>query len=416
MQLKSLSVRHEVHDGKGPSCTFFTGDAIRTMDALMPELEGKVQLIYMDPPFMTGKRFLMRVRVGAAEWAADKSSLSLETYCDSKNRPAYLAMMRDVLTRCHKLLSDTGMLFLHVDYRAHPHLRLLADEIFGENNFLNEIVWAYNSGGRSVRSFSRKHDIILFYCKTDQYTFNLEDIKVPPTAPPSNHMRKHVDPDGRCYRSIRSNGKVYTYYDDEPVPPSDVWNDLSHLQQRDPERTGFETQKPLSLLTRIVMCASAKGDLVLDPFSGSGTTLDAATRNDRRAAGIGCGALCPGILRRRMAGRSLTIEVPYTEDNAACDAVIHPGVGFYSVELKDFCSKANELVENRPWQDLIDSWHLGYLDGDSVRIRTSFYRTRKSPELKEVLDLPVYEGTPVVCITDIAGGNHYSALRRPTDF
>ena len=288
MALRAIDIQTELHSARGdaPKGLFCFGDAAARLEALLPEYEGKIKLVYMDPPFMTGDRFYMRVRVGAEEWRKGKGSMAIETFSDRMTREAYLDMLRGVLTLCRRLLSDDGMIFVHIDYRAHPHVRLLMDELFGEENLLNEIVWVYQSGGRSVRHFSRKHDIILFYSKTRNYDFNIDAVKTVPTQPRDNHMRRHVDPDGRVYRSVRVNGRVYTYYDDEPVAPTDVWQDLSHLQQRDPERTGYDVQKPLALLERIVRCASRPGDWVLDPFAGSGTTLEAAKRLGRNFIGI----------------------------------------------------------------------------------------------------------------------------------
>ena len=119
------------------------GDARAELEALLPEWTGKIKLVYLDPPYLTGEKFSMRVRVGEDEWKSGKGTLALPAFEDTKNREAYLSMMRPVLVLCHKLLSDDGMLFLHIDYRAHPYMRLMLDEIFSESNFLNEIIWVY---------------------------------------------------------------------------------------------------------------------------------------------------------------------------------------------------------------------------------------------------------------------------------
>ena len=159
-------------------------------------------------------------------------------------------------------------------------------------------------------------------------------------------MRRHVDPDGRVYRSIRSGGRVYTYYDDDPVPPTDVWDDVSHLQQRDPQRTGYDTQKPLALLERIVRCASREGELVLDPFCGSGTTLEAAHLLGRRFLGVDKCPLVPNILRRRLEGAPWELEGALEAENAPCAVDVMRGVGFYHLTLTDI---------PMPW-DMLDNW------------------------------------------------------------
>ncbi len=403
MLKRSTENLFEMHAGSGSKGRFMLGDSRDRLDELLNTHAGQIKLIYMDPPFMTGEKFVMRARVGAADWRSSRSSMSIDAFSDSMTRDDFIGMMRDVLTKCRALLRDDGMLFLHIDYRTHPYMRLLLDEIFGEDNFLNEIIWVYQTGGRTMRHFSRKHDVILFYRKSAQYDFNVQEVMAPPTAPRSNHMRKHVDPDGRVYRSIKSGGRVYTYYDDDPVAPTDVWNDLSHLQQKDPERTGYDTQKPLSLLTRIVKCGSRAGDIVLDPFSGSGTTLEAAKRCGRNFIGIDRGRVTMNILRRRLDGADYQIECTDIADGAECRAIAHAGVGFYHVELQEF--RADPTQDGREFAPLddIDNWSIGYIRDGGYHVYEEFFRSRRNPELKTILNAPVYSGQLALCINDVYG-------------
>lgn len=383
------------------------GDARAELEALLPEWAGKIKLVYLDPPYLTGEKFSMRVRVGEDEWKSGKGTLALPAFEDTKNREAYLSMMRPVLALCHKLLSDDGMLFLHIDYRAHPYMRLMLDEIFGESNFLNEIIWVYQSGGRSTKYFSRKHDVILFYRKSAKYDFNLAEIMTTPSEPRSNHMRRHVDPDGRVYRSIRSNGRIYTYYDDDPVAPSDVWNDLSHLQQRDPERTGYDTQKPLALLNRIVRCASRPGEWVLDPFAGSVTALEAAMRSGRNYLGIEKCALATNIARRRLFGSECELAFPAAEGDPVCRASIAPGIGFYQVTLEEFTLEAGVLNRELRGLDAVDNWSVGYLRKDGYHCMVDSARRRRVPGIASTLAAPVYEGELALCVSDVLGRSFY---------
>lgn len=345
----------------------------------------------------------MRVRVGTEEWKSGRGSLPLETFSDALSREAFLEMMRGVLTRCHALLRSDGMIFLHIDYRTHPYLRLMMDEIFGEDNFLNEIIWVYQSGGRSLRHFSRKHDIILFYRKSQRYDFNVEEVMAPPSEPKNNHMRKHVDPDGRVYRSIRTGGKVYTYYDDDPVAPTDVWNDLSHLQQKDPERTGYDTQKPLSLLERIVKCGSRVGETVLDPFAGSSTTLEAARRCGRNFIGIDRCPMTLNIARRRLRGAAYALEYAPGEGHPLCDASATPGVGFYHVTLNRFELEDGLMERSFSGLEGVDNWSVGYIRGDEYHAMALSARTKREPVLAEALDAPVYSGQLAICVSDVSG-------------
>lgn len=403
MKPRKAAIRCERHEGQGSRGRFLLCDAIAGLDALLKTHAEQIKLIYLDPPFQTGERFVMRVRVGEEEWKNAKGSLILETFNDSLNRAAFLEMMRGVLTRCHKLLREDGMLFLHIDYRTHPYLRLMLDEIFGEENFLNEIIWVYQSGGRTLKHFSRKHDVILFYRKGAQYDFNVQEVMAPPAEPRSNHMRRHVDPDGRVYRSIRTGGRVYTYYDDDPVAPTDVWNDLSHLQQKDPERTGYDTQKPLSLLERIVKCGSRAGEIVLDPFAGSSTALEAARRNGRDFIGIDRCPMTLNIARKRLFGAQYTLEYPEFEGEPICEASAVPGVGFYHVSLERFELEPQLCERSFAALDGVDNWSVGYIrDGEYIAMADAV-RTKRQPALKTTLDAPVYSGQLAICVSDVTG-------------
>ena len=415
MAPQRIHIRDEIHTGKQARGLYYVGDCADTLEALLPERGGRVKLIYMDPPYLTGDRFYMRLRVGERGWQKGRTGMLVESFSDPKDRVQYLENMRRVLTLCRELLTEDGMLFIHVDYRLNPHIRLLMDEVFGEENFLNEIIWVYQTGGRSTRHFSRKHDVILFYAKSEQYDFNLDAVKAPPKAPRSNHMRRHVDPDGRTYRSIKVGGKVYTYYDDDPVAPSDVWDDVSHLQQKDPERTGYDTQKPLALLDRIVRCASRPGDWVLDPFAGSGTTLEAARRTGRNFIGIDRQPLTLNIARRRLNGAEYRL---IDADNAvdispACSAEVMSGAGFYHVRLDAFEVDIPGLPEGSAPMDCVDNWSVGYVrDGDYCVMEDSV-RTRRHGALANELKAPAYSGQLALCVCDLLGRSYYYALQVP---
>ncbi len=400
MRAIQTAVSRERYEGRGAAGRFYLGDAQRVLEELSREQAGSVKLVYMDPPFLTGEQFVMRARLGAAQWRSGKGSLILPAFSDDLSPEAYYAMMRRVLERCHDLLSEDGMLFLHCDFRTSARLRLLMDAVFGEKNLLNEIVWVYHTGGTARRYFSRKHDVILFYRKTRRYDFDISAVLRAPAEPRQNHMRRHVDPDGRVYRSIRSGGRVYTYYDDDPVPPSDVWDDVSHLQQRDPQRTGYDTQKPLALLERIVRCASREGEVVLDPFAGSGTTLEAACRLGRRFVGVDKCPLTPNILRRRLDGAMWELVQPPQTAQGDCEADIRPGVGFYHVRVQ---------TAPVPWEEM-DNWALGYLRDGEMRVLTQAARSRRSPELPREMEVPVYEGEIGLRLSDVYGKSFYYKL------
>lgn len=269
------------------------GRAEQELDRLVSLYRAAVQVIYLDPPFATGDTFTMRMPRGAG-------SVKIPLYADNLPKAEYLAFLRRVLEGCYELLSPTGSLYLHIDYRLHADMRLLLDDIFGEKHFLNEIVWSYKSGGRSTRHYPRKHDTILFYRKSAKVYFDIRDVGAVRGASRRNHMRRVVEPDGRVCYTIRSNGKLYKYYEDALVYPTDVWTDISHLQQRDRERLGYATQKPEALLRRIILASSREGDLVADLFSGSGTTAAVAAKTGRRFLALDASPVSLYTMRARL--------------------------------------------------------------------------------------------------------------------
>jgi DNA modification methylase len=186
---------------------------------------------------------------------------------------AYMVSLALRIAEIRRVLKPSGTFYLHCDPTASHYLKLLLDAAIVPigGDYRNEIVWAYESGGRPEHDFGRKHDVLFRYTmpKYDpKLDFHEKDILLSRTLTRRNHMKKGVDDDGRPFHSIRSSGKVYRYYDDDGVIPSDVWKDISHLQQKDPERLGYQTQKPESLLERVILASSKEGDCVLDAYCG----------------------------------------------------------------------------------------------------------------------------------------------------
>jgi DNA modification methylase len=408
--LKKIDIYREAQRGKGLPGAFFLSDSRALLPQILAEYRGRVQLIYLDPPFLTGQRFSMRMRVGEREWKSGTGSLILNTYDDDMEKDAYLAMMREILTGAHALLKDSGVLFLHIDYRMHAHLRLMMDEIFGEGNLLNEIIWSYQTGGRARRYFSRKHDVILFYRKGRGYCFDINAVAVSRAGNRRNHMKKLVDADGRTYRSIRTGNKIYTYYDDEPTFPSDVWDDLSHMQQKDPQRTGYDTQKPLTLLERIILSGSRPGDLVMDLFAGSGTTLEAAHANGRRFIGADQSPLSYYAISRRMAKAEMTYDARPAQGEPVVEAHLTRGIAFHEVELKKYELEPGVSARSFSGLDALDNWSVGYVRGDAYAQEAREMRTKHQGALTARLKLPVYEGAPVMRVCDVFGRVFYYLL------
>jgi site-specific DNA-methyltransferase (adenine-specific) len=228
-----------------------------------------VDLVYIDPPFGTGQvQRLHSIRTGSGDRARTGFAgrryayevVSSYRYVDDMALEEYLGFLYDRLAEIHRVLRPTGSLYLHLDFHAVHYARLLLDEIFGPEQFLNEIIWAYDYGGRARDRWPRKHDNILWYAKSSTWTFNRADIdRIPYMAP------------GLVGPEKAAAGKL----------PTDTWW-MTIVPTSGPERTGYPTQKPVKLLERVVAASSNPGDLVADFFCGSGTTGVAAQRQGRR--------------------------------------------------------------------------------------------------------------------------------------
>ena len=269
------------------------GDKREVLPALLAEFAGSVNLIYIDPPFMTGRDFISGSQLAYSDkWDNDLDS--------------YLVWLYQTFVLLHRLLAETGSMYVHLDWRAVHYAKVMLDEVFGfapnaeGPGFKSEIIWHYQSGGRSQKYYARKHDSILLYTKSGDYCFHGERIGERRGAHKRNHMRKVITTDGRVTWTIRSAGRIYTYDEDSLMTPADVWNDISHLQQKDPERNGYATQKPEALLQRLMLASSEENDLVLDCFCGSGVTPTVAEQLGRRWIASDQGTLSIALTKERL--------------------------------------------------------------------------------------------------------------------
>lgn len=395
MPWAQMPCREELH-GDGAAGQALLRDARGDYSAFA----GQAQCVYLDPPFMTGEDFFLRMRVGERGWATGRDTVTLPAYSDRfAAKEDYLALLRPAVENARMLLNDTGSFFLHLDSRMGAYARILCDQVFGEQHFVNEIIWAYQSGGRSMKRFSRKHDVILFYRKTRRQFFDITAVPLSRSENRSNHMRRCVDENGRTYRTIQSGGKTYTYYDDEPVYPGDVWADVSHLQQKDPQRTGYDTQKPQALLSRIILCSTRPGDLVCDLFGGSGTTAVAAAQQGRRflIGDVSPGAL--GVIRKRLLDTAMRFAVPCEGKDIRMDARIEPGIAFYDIMLTDYAPPSGAIQG----LDAVDQWSAGFYADGVFRCQASAARRKQTPALPPMLQIPQLRGVPAILIVDIYG-------------
>jgi DNA modification methylase len=261
---------------------------------------GSVDLIYIDPPFNTGKeqqRTQIRTiqsqngdRTGFAGRRYETVKLGTNGYADVFDD--YLAFLEPRLCEAYRLLAPHGSLYFHIDYREVHYCKVLLDKVFGRECFLNEIIWAYDYGARTRKKWPPKHDNILVYVKDPRrYTFNADTIdRIPYMAP------ELVGPE----KAAR--GKL---------PTSVWWNTIVPTNSR--EKTGYPTQKPLAILKRIVAASSNPGDLVLDFFAGSGTTGQACLDLGRRFILVDDNEQAMHVMARRFAGIAAIEWIRYTE-------------------------------------------------------------------------------------------------------
>ena len=266
------------------------GDNKLIIASLLKEFKGKVDLIYIDPPFDVGADFTMNLALGDEdeELAKDQSTLETVAYRDmwGKGLDSYLHVIYERLLMMKDLLSETGSIYVHCDWRVNNHIRLLLDDIFGVDNFVNEVIW--NKGFRgteSKRIYQRSHETIFFYRKGKNYTWNPQG---QPYKDQSLGRYNQIDEDGNRYALIkrrRTDGSVYygkTYPKLDGKSINDVISDVPTMASTNSERNGYPTQKPEALLERIVKASSNEGDLVADFFCGSGTTGAVAEKLGRR--------------------------------------------------------------------------------------------------------------------------------------
>jgi DNA modification methylase len=242
--------------------------------------ENSVDLVYLDPPFFSNKTYEI-IWGNGAELAVFKDRWK-------GGIKHYIGWMIPRIREMYRVLKDTGSIYLHCDWHASHRLRVVMDDIFGEDNFQNEIIWFYSVGGKSKRRFARKHDNIFFYSKGKNWTFRGEDVATVSrkTGSKSFGGKIGVDELGRKYQDKRTkNGKYYRYYLEAGKIPEDVW-EIQSIQSQSKERLGYPTQKPEELLERIIRASSNPGDIVLDPFCGCGTTLVVAHELGRKWIGI----------------------------------------------------------------------------------------------------------------------------------
>lgn len=242
----------------------YFGDNLEVMQSFH---SNSIDLIYTDPPFFSQRNY-------SSESQIDKGEV--RQFTDTfDNLSDYLEFLHPRLIEMYRLLKQTGSIYIHLDWHASHYVKVMMDQIFNYDNFKNNIVWCYNDSGRGKRKWASKHDDILYYTKSNNYTFNIDDIKIEYNKGFSATFKE--DKGGTYYtkygKKYYVNGKI----------PEDWWTDIpSMLRTEHNERTNYPTQKPEALLEKIILASSNIGDTVADFFAGSGTTAAVAHRLNRK--------------------------------------------------------------------------------------------------------------------------------------
>ncbi len=282
----------------------FWGENLEVLYSLLNNFENKIDLIYIDPPFFSGVNYKIEISI-------ESKAYDSIAYIDSwqKGFDSYLQMLYERIILFQKLLSQTGLLFIHLDWHASHYIRILLDEVFGRNKFVNNIIWYYyNKYSAGKKNLPRTYDNILVYSKSQQYTFN--QIRIPRKKPRKQLMRVNVN--GVLKNAKDENGHVrYRIVTDKKL--DDVWK-IPCLQPASKEWTGFPTQKHHKLLERIIELGSNEGDLIADFFCGSGTSLLAAEKLKRRWIGCDISEYSMYLTRKRLLNHHKNIQKYFSFD------------------------------------------------------------------------------------------------------
>ena len=241
----------------------YWGDNLQVMSHLLKTYRGKINLIYIDPPFASKEDYKKKIQLRGRTVENDRTAFEEKQYTDIWTNDEYLQFMYERLILLRELLSDHGSIYLHCDPTMSHYLKLIMDEVFGTGNFQNEIVWAYRTGGVGKNFWPRKHDVLLFYSKSNEYKHNALQERIFYEKP---FFNEQVDDEGRYFADVYIR---------------DMWDDIKPVINVSKERLDYPTQKPEALIERIIKASSNPRDIVFDCFMGSGTTQAVAMKLGR---------------------------------------------------------------------------------------------------------------------------------------
>lgn len=372
-------------DGQNWFNRLIYGDNLLVMQALlngdeqtgMPSMRGKIDLIYIDPPYDSKADYRTKINLPGMELEQKPNVIEQFAYSDmwKEGTISYLKNIYPKLYLMKELLSDNGSIYIHLDWHVGYYVKILLDEIYNKSNFRNEIIWAYTSGGAGDSTFAKKHDLIYFYTKSNNYKFEKQK------------YRRYID------KSKGYDPRIKYYYDEKTGLEyrlnilSDLWTDIGIISPNGFERTGYATQKPEKLLERIIKASSDENSIVADFFAGSGTTGAVAEKLGRRWIMSDFGKPANMIMRKRLIDQE---SKPF----------LYQAVGDYQKEVfastKEFkrVGDLSQVVLNlfgaTPFFDENSPKNLGQIKGtrtlvyvDSPNKMTGLNTIKKAQELRE---------------------------------
>ncbi|MBO0350214.1 site-specific DNA-methyltransferase [Phormidium pseudopriestleyi FRX01] len=335
-----------------------TGDCLKLLEQIQDE---SVDAIYLDPPFFTEKTHKLKTRDGSKEFSFDDL-----WGCHKK----YAEFLYDRLVQLQRVIKSSGNIFVHCDATANYLIRDLLNDIFGPDQFRSEIIWHYKRWSNSKKGLLPAHQTIYFYSKSDSFTFNTLYTSYSESTNVDQILQKRSrDSQGKTVYARNEQGEVILNDSKKGVPLSDVW-EIPYLNPKAKERVGYPTQKPILLLERIIEIATNPGDLILDPFCGSGTTLVAAQLLGRHGIGMDISEDAVNLTQQRLINPIKTASKllqkgrdSYLNANQEAlallqglDAIpVHRNKGIDAILKQQFKNKPILVRVQRPGESLLES-------------------------------------------------------------
>ncbi|MCL2138290.1 MAG: site-specific DNA-methyltransferase [Treponema sp.] len=387
----------------------YWGDNLQVMSHLMKEFRGKIDLIYIDPPFDSKTDYKRKIKIKGESTEIDVSVFEEKQYGDIWSNEEYLQFMYERLILMRELLSNNGCIYLHSDWHKSHHLRMLMDEIFGQNNFCCEIIWKYSWGLRTDKIWNKKHDNILMYSKTGNMVFNVNEV-----------LEEREISEATANR-LKYKGALITDRNkgrgtEEKALPSDVWY-IATINGMASERLNYPTQKPEALVERIIKASSNPGGLVFDCFMGSGTTQAVAMKLGRRFIGADINLDAIQIAMKRLTKIKKGLDAVFeTDDKKYTGFKIYNvnNCGFFKnpVQAKDRLLEyfgLQKLDRNSPYDGMKDGrmWKIMPINRiarkTDVSVFTANLPYNKFEKIKENNPNKIVENFTLVCMGHESG-------------